>query len=47
MCVCVCVCTITYDGLKITESITKKRIKEDNVGHGKDLHFLLIALTMM
>ena len=38
---------IYIDGLKTTESITETRIEEENVGHGKDPHFLLIALTMM
>ena len=38
---------IYIDGLKTTESITETRIEEENVGHRKDPHFLLIALTMM
>ena len=37
---------IYIDGLKTKESITETRIEEENVGHGKDPHFL-IALTMM
>ena len=40
-------CKITYKALKKIESITKTRIEEENMGHGKDIHFLLIALTVM
>ena len=33
--------------LKNNKNIIETRIEEENVGHGKDIHPLLIALTVM
>lgn len=32
---------------KTTKNIIETKIEEENVGHGKDLHLLLVALTRM
>ena len=33
--------------LKLKKNIIETRIKEENVGHGKDPHLLLVSLIVM